>query len=341
MMSVSNGRTLKLFLVDGVPNGLLTAEIMNWTGHVITGPRSRLGELIQRPESRRTGVYFLVGAERGPGIGTQVYIGETDDVTQRLTAHNRPEDKGGKDFWEKVCVVTSKDANLTKGHIKYLESRLIKIAQQAGRCELLNGTDPGYENLPEADRSDMEFFLSQIQTLLPVLGFDFLRETPKAVSGGVINQAGSDTAPFVTTTIDQPSPIFVGDIRKHEITARGQEINGDFVVFKGSKTRAAWEGVDATYTGLFNELVRTGVLAPTADGRHRQFTKDYAFSSPSAAAAIVAGRSANGRIHWTDEKSGLTYGAWQEARVNQALGRPSLGERLLEELNRTPDQKES
>lgn len=54
MMSASNGRTLKLFLVDGVPNGLLTAEIMNWTGDVITGPRSRLGELIQRPESRRT-----------------------------------------------------------------------------------------------------------------------------------------------------------------------------------------------------------------------------------------------------------------------------------------------
>lgn len=146
-MGASNGRTLKLFLVDGVPNGLLTAEIMNWTGHVITGPRGRLGELIQRPESRRTGVYFLVGPELGPGMRTKVYIGETDDVTQRLTAHNRPEDKGGKDFWEKVCVVTSKDANLTKGHIKYLESRLIKIAQLAERCELLNGTDPSRWNV--------------------------------------------------------------------------------------------------------------------------------------------------------------------------------------------------
>lgn len=91
-MSAMSGRTSKLFLADGMPNGLLTAEIMNWTGHVITGPRSRLGALIQRPESRRTGVYFLVGPDRGQGIGTQVYIGETEDVTQRLTAHNRPED---------------------------------------------------------------------------------------------------------------------------------------------------------------------------------------------------------------------------------------------------------
>jgi hypothetical protein len=330
-MSPSNGRTLKLFLVDGVPNGLLTAEIMNWTGHVITGPRSRLGELIQRPESRRTGVYFLVGPERGPGIGTQVYIGETDDVTQRLTAHNRPEEKGGKDFWEKVCMVTSKDANLTKGHIKYLESRLIKIAQLAERCELLNGTDPGYDNLPEADRSDMEFFLGQIQTLLPVLGFDFLREKPKTILNDAPKPVGS-----AVPVAEEPSPLFVGDVPRHGITARGQEINGEFVVLKGSKTRIAWEGVDATYTGLFNELVRTGILVPTADGRHREFTRDYAFSSPSAAAAIVAGRSANGRTHWIDEKSRLTYGAWQEARVNQALGRPSLGDRLLEEFIAAP-----
>lgn len=322
-MSPSNGRTLKLFLVDGVPNGLLTAEIMNWTGHVITGPRSRLGELIQRPESRRTGVYFLVGPERGPGIGTQVYIGETDDVTQRLTAHNRPEGtdgKGGKDFWEKVCMVTSKDANLTKGHIKYLESRLIRMARVAGRCELLNGTDPDYEKLPEADRSDMEFFLGQIQTLLPVLGFDFLRETPKTLSNAPPQEVGS-----AMPAAEEPSPLFAGDVPKHGITARGQEINGEFVVLEGSKARFSWEGGDGGYAGLFNELVRIGVLVPTGDGRHREFSRDYAFSSPSAAAAIVAGRAANGRTHWIEENTRLTYGAWQEARVNQALEKSASG----------------
>jgi hypothetical protein len=316
-MSSNNGRTLKLFLVDGAPNGLLTAEIMNWTGHVITGPRSRLDELIQRPESKRTGVYFLVGPDRGPGIGTQVYIGETDDVTQRLSAHNRAEAKGGKDFWEKVCVVTSKDANLTKGHIKYLESRLIRIAQQAGRCELLNNTDPGYDNLPEADRSDMQFFLSQIQTLLPVLGYEFLRESPKLSL--ITVQDSSTTAAVTANGMEVHSPIFVGDVRKHGITAKGQEINGEFVVFRGSKARLDWEGVDGTYTNLFRELVRTNVIVQTADGLHREFSKDYAFSSPSAAAAVVAGRSANGRTHWIDSATGQTYGTWQEARVNRVL----------------------
>ncbi|MDP9931563.1 GIY-YIG nuclease family protein [Variovorax paradoxus] len=308
---MNKGRTLKLFLVDGIPQGLLTAEIMNWTGHVITGSRGKLAELVQRSEARRAGVYLLAGPDTGTGVGTQIYLGETDDVATRLKLHNRPEDKGGKDFWERVCIITSKDANLTKGHVKYLESRLITVAQAAGRCVLVNGTDPQYENLPEADRSDMEFFLEQIQTLLPVLGFDYLRAAPQAPASKV----SSDTA--VPPSVS-PSPIFIGDVRRHGITARAQELEGEFVVMKGSKARLAWEGVEGSYTLLFEELVKAGVLIPTPDGIHNEFTKNYAFSSPSAAAAVVAGRTANGRTHWVVEGSGKTYAEWQEEQVGQA-----------------------
>lgn len=307
MSAMSKGRTLKIFLVDGTPNGLLTAEVMNWTGHVITGPRTRLPELLQRPEINRTAVYFLVGPESGTGLGTQVYIGETDDAKARLVGHNRPEDKGGKDFWERVCVVTSKDANLTKGHIKYLESRLVTRAKQAGRCELMNGTDPEYDGLPEADRSDMEFFLEQIQTLLPVLGFDFLRVTPPRV----VVAPGTTDAPVV-------SPIFAGDLPRFGITARGQERDGEFVVLKGSRTRLKWEGVASGYDKLFNDLVAKGVLAPTSDGQHNEFTQDYAFSSVSAAAAVVSGRTANGRMHWVIEGTEQSYGQWAAEQVAKA-----------------------
>jgi hypothetical protein len=308
----SKGRTLRVFLVDGTPNGLLTAEIMNWTGHVITGPRSRLTELIQRPEARRTAVYFLVGSDPGTGIGTQVYIGETDEAARRLAQHNKPEDKGGKDFWERVCVVTSKDANLTKGHIKYLESRLITTAREAGRCELVNGTEPEPAGLPEADQSDMEFFLEQIQTLLPVLGFDFLRPRPKLAQGH------SDlTASF---TIHTESPVFVWDVKRYGITARGREIDGEFVVFKGSKARRDWEGAEVSYTKLFHDLLARGILQPAADGQLNEFSVDYAFSSPSAAAAVVAGRPANGRIHWVVEGTKQTYGEWQAEQVSRVTG---------------------
>ena len=308
---MNKGRTLKVFLVDGTPTGLLTAEIMNWTGHVITGPRSRLSELIQRPEVQRTAVYFLVGPDQGSGIGSQVYIGETDDAARRLADHNKPQEKGGKDFWEQVCVVTSKDSNLTKGHIKYLESRLITLAKQAGRCSLLNGTNPDYLGLPEADRSDMEFFLEQIQTLLPVLGLDFLRI--RKTSSMTIAQE------FGQTRSISASPIFVGDVPKNSIRAKGQEIDGEFVVLKGSKARLKWEGAENSYTRVFNDLVKQGVLHPTPDGRLNEFSVDYAFTSASAAAAVVAGRPANGRTHWIVEGSKQTYGEWQDDIVTKTL----------------------
>lgn len=301
---MSQGRSIRLFLVDGTPNGLLTAEIMNWTGHVLTGPRSKLAELVQRPECARTGVYFLVGPDPDNNLRSRVYIGESDDVAKRLKTHNRPEEQGGKDFWERVCLVTSKDQNLTKAHVKYLESLLIGIASNLGRCELVNGTAHDYVSLPESDRADMAFFLEQIRTVLPVLGFDFLRELTKpsapAASGAV--------APV------SRSPRFTLEVPRYRISAQGQEIDGEFFVLKGSKARAEWVGTERGYQGLFKQLVDEGVLV-TDGGEHLLFNDDYAFSSPSAAAAVVCGRAANGRTSWVVEGNGQTYAAWQEAQV--------------------------
>lgn len=293
---MSKGRTLKLYLVDGSPSGLITAEIMNWSGHVITAPRARLPDLLKRPETQRTGVYFLVGPEQAV---PDVYIGETDDVGERLTQHDRPESKGGKDFWERVCFVTSKDTNLTKGHAKFLESRLIRIAKDAGRCQLQNVNKAEYKNLPEADSSDMEFFIEQVQTMLPVLGMDFLRAIPD-----------------LNTT--SGSPDFVAEIKKHGLSAQARQVDDEFVVLQGSKTRLAWEGAKGGYENLFNELVAADVLQLVPEGTHRVFARNYPFSSPSAAGAVISGRSTNGREFWTVKYSGETYGQWQSKAVEAA-----------------------
>lgn len=304
---MSQGRSIRLFLVDGTPNGLRTAEIMNWTGHVLTGPRSKLSELVLRPECSRTGVYFLVGPDPQNSLRSQVYIGETDDVAKRLKQHNRPEDQGGKDFWEKVCLVTSKDQNLTKAHVKYLESQLIGIAKSLGHCELINGTAHEYGSLPESDLADMAFFMEQIRTVLPVLGLDFLRELTKPSS--TATNSGNQSVSM--------SPRFVAEFLKYQVRAVAQEVDGEFFVLKGSKARGSWVGVEGGYKGLFNQLVADGVLQPDGKGL-MAFSDDHHFSSPSAAAAVVCGRSANGRISWTVENTGQTYAAWQDQLVNQA-----------------------
>jgi hypothetical protein len=113
----TSGKTIRLFLVDGSPSGVLTAEIMNWTGHVLSAQRASLVEILRRPEANRTGIYFLVGSDPDRLGQSIVYIGESDNVGDRLTQHNRDE---GKNFWESTCIVTNKDANLTKAHVRYL-----------------------------------------------------------------------------------------------------------------------------------------------------------------------------------------------------------------------------
>lgn len=306
---MSTGRSIRLFLVDGTPNGLLTAEIMNWTGHVLTGPRSKLSELVQRPEVGRTGLYFLVGPDPDNSFKQLVYIGESDDVGKRLKQHNRPEaaegSGGGKDFWEKVCLITSKDQNLTKAHVKHLESLLIATAKAANRCTLVNGTAHDYVALPEADLADMAFFLEQIRTMLPVLGFDFLREPNRPP------KVAAATEPQLM------SPVFKLELPKYGISARAQEVNGEFFVLKGSQAREQWVGTDRGYKALFNQLVEDGVLIPDSSGK-MVFSDDYSFNSPSAGAAVACGRSANGRITWVVEDTLQTYGDWQSEQVNAA-----------------------
>ena len=61
-------------------------------------------------------------------------------------------------------VVTSKDANLTKAHGRYLESRLIALAVQAGRSSSTTAPIRRFRALPEAHASDMDYFIDQLQS---------------------------------------------------------------------------------------------------------------------------------------------------------------------------------
>jgi hypothetical protein len=150
----------------------------------------------------------------------------------------------------------------------------------------------------------MAFFAEQIRTVLPVLGFDFLRDTSKPVT-----PAGDVSA--------SESPIFSLEIPRHKIKARAQEIDGEFFVLTGSIAKASWSPNSHTYRDLYEQLAKDGVLAAHASGS-LQFTADQMFASPSAAAAVVSGRAANGRTAWKIENIGQTYGQWQDEQVSAA-----------------------
>lgn len=293
------GRTIRVFLADGTPTGILTAEIMaSWTGKAIVAPRSRLADLLSRPEVTRTGVYVLSGPDPNDPLRSKVYIGEADSVKARLVQHNADE---AKDFFTRVLVVVSKDENLTKGHARFLESRLIALTQAARRATLANGTAPDFTLLPEADTADMEFFVEQISPILPILGFDFAQ--PQAtISSPAKPESG-------------PTPVF--EMKAVGVTARAVETESGFLILKGSTARAngtqSWE----TYKVLRDSLLERGQLVPTADPNTLSFAEDVAFASPSAAAAVVYAGNINGRVAWKVEGTGQPYKDYQEAQIRQ------------------------
>lgn len=295
------GLTIKLFLVEGTPTGTLTAEIGNWTGKVIVSPRPQLADLAKRPEAKRTGLYCLVGRDPDNPTRDCVYIGETDNLLGRLAEHDR-DAKQKLDFWTRTILIGSKDENLTKAHARYLEARLLAKSRAADRARITNDTSPEPTPLPESDVADMEQFLSHLEVMLPALGFAFLQPAP---------QIGSQ-APVASSA----SPLF----RLHSvgIEATAREIDGEFVVLKGSTARK--EGTPSwTSREQREELVADRKLVDHAtDTTVYVFATDVPFDSPSAAATVVRAGNTNGRKEWKEASTGKSYGDWKELRLKLA-----------------------
>lgn len=263
--------TIKLFLPRGDAKSLRTAEISNWTGKAVAAPRTELDELLAREELDKAGIYILLGSNPQTNA-PHAYIGEAEVLRDRLKQHKT------KEFWVSAIAFTSKDENLTKAHVRYLESRLLAEAAQVKRFTL-DQNQAGGSKLPESDREDMEVFLDRIRQLLPVLGSDIL--TPIAE----------------TSAKNHPGGVLACRIKGLE--ARGQRTANGFVVFQGSaavkEERPSAES-SPYITAQRKQLIADGTLIPKND--HLEFAKDAEFSSPSAAAAVVRGGSANGLTAW-------------------------------------------
>lgn len=264
--------TIKLFLPRGDAKSLRTAEISNWSGKAIAAPRTELDELLTREELEKAGVYMLLGTNPQTN-SPHAYIGEAEVIRERIKQHK------GKEFWVSVIVFTSKDENLTKAHVRYLESRLLTEAANVKRYGLDQNSAAG-SKLPESDREDMEVFLERVKQLLPVLGSDIL--TPIAQP-----TKQTDTVGVLFCTCKGAK-------------GKGQRTANGFVIFKGSTAVSQERPSAATYAYVAQrrkELIADGTLVLQSDGL-LVFTKDVEFSSPSAAAVVIRGGSANGLTAW-------------------------------------------
>lgn len=264
------GKTIKIFLIDGDPNGRMSCELSNWTGKAYKIPRIKIKDCTDRDDLISTGVYLLFGKdEEGKD---QVYIGEAETILKRLNQHLTQ-----KDFWHETIVFISKDENLNKAHIKYLENRLHDIAKNANRYKIENSITPTQSSISESDRAEMEEYIEDIKMLVNTLGhkvFDEKREVKPKQSQELFYIKAARGA-----------------------DAQGEPTSDGFLVFKGSKaTGTTVASITQNFINLRNRLIEERAIVPKDD--YYEFPDDYIFSSPSTAAAMVLGRNANGLTEW-------------------------------------------
>ncbi len=258
--------TIKIFLVHGSPKGLRTAELSNWSGKAVAAPRNELAALLKRAELSNPGVYFLSGVDSDSGDNA-IYIGEAENVANRLKSHS------ATDYWNAVTVFVSKDENLTKSHIRYLEGKLIRHAAETSTSKLMNSANSG-SKLPESDEAEMDIFLQKMLQLLPVLG----------------------VMDFGTSIEGQSREEDILYCKIKGLTASGKRSSGGFTVFAGSQAVLEHRPSATRMRKKREHLVEKGLLK--ADGQHLVFTRDVEFGSPSTAAAMVRGGSSNGLKAW-------------------------------------------
>lgn len=267
------GKTIKIFLIDGDPNGRMTCELSNWTGKAYKIPRIKIKECTDRDDLKNTGVYLLLGKDEEGN--EQVYIGEAETILNRLTQHLNQ-----KDFWNEAIVFVSKDDNLNKAHIKYLENRLFEIASTVKRYKLENSITPTQSSISESDKAEMEEFLDNIKILVNSLGH-------KLFEGKRENQNLSNI-PIQEFTLTNP---------RENANAIGVPTSEGFVVFKGGVfSKTTTPKIPNGLLKIRENLIQTGKAVLI--GENYQLMEDYLFNSPSQAAGVILGKSANGLTEW-------------------------------------------
>jgi len=298
---MSLGKSIRIYLKDGNVSGIKSAEVVNHTIQAMSCPRNKLSELNRDfpKEANRPGVYFLLGEdeENKP----KVYIGEAENVWERLKEHGIK-----KEFWVEVVFYTSKDENLTKAHVKYLESKLVEISKIADRYNLENSNSPSLNSLPLPDKDAMEDFIIYIRLLNGTLGHKFLE--PPIIR---TNTRGNDNLTDITSTINSSENLEL-ELKIKGINAKALQTDEGIVVLKGSEV-ANNESSSYNYTVLRRKLISEEVIVPYQADK-LIFKEDYLFKSPSAAAAVVLGYSINGRDAWKN-KLGKTLNEIEKTKI--------------------------
>lgn len=267
------GKTIQIFLTDGSPRGIKLAEITSNIDLAVFIPRNKINDAVGRQEVNEPGVYFLFG-ESDESSKPLVYIGQSRNCIDRIKKHDQK-----KDFWNHAVLIVSKTRNFTQAHIEYLEELAISMAYEAGRYKLDNGVSPRKIKVPETLEADLLDNFDTIKILLSTLGFPLFEGLGR-------KEKKSENRLFC---------------KGKNAKAEGEYVDDGLVVYKGSTSIVDFAPTTSSgHLLLRKKLIESKVLEKHGDVC--EFLEDYLFSTPSAAAAQIQGRHANGWIEWKDEK---------------------------------------
>ncbi len=266
------GKVIKLFLVDGSPNKRWICELSNWTGIAYKLPRNMVKESENRPELTSPGVYFLFGYDDTKDRPL-IYIGEAEDIIKRLKQHLEK-----KDNWNEALAIISKDTNLNKAHIKYLENQFYCIAKDCDRYTVDNNNIPTKSTVSEAEEAELEEFIHNSKILVNALGHKVFEKL-------------SD----IQSSKQEEAPIF--SVSTGSGKAFGTQTSDGFVLLKGSSIHEI--SAESLNNGIKNKVEQSRESGEIKDGT---LQNDKLFTSSSAAAAFAAGYSISGPQQWKTEK---------------------------------------
>ena len=260
------GKTVTTYLIDGDPKGTQYAFIRNTTCQMFVVPRSNLSYLNTQDKLQKPAFYILLGEDEA--TKPQAYIGETENFRERVKDHDSK-----KAFWQKALIFVSKDADMTKADVQYLEHKAIVEAKKANAFILSdNKQTPKAPNLPEYQQDSMDEFFEYVKFLA-------------AFSGCTIFE------------VSQPKAEHLFYTKGRGCEARGFYSSNGFTVLKGSviatKTAPSFNWKEKRES-MLKEYVAN-------DGDKLILSSDKTFSSVSTAASFCLGGSANGWTEWMDE----------------------------------------
>lgn len=271
---MSFSKTIQMYIFDGNPNGRIMCELSNWNGRVYKISRNELLQFSQREDAQNTGVYFLFGKD--DENNDTVYIGEAEKMIVRLKQHLKD-----SEYWNDCIAVISKDNLLNKAHVKYLENAFYMLAQKSGRYNILNSTVPTCSSVSEYDEAMLQEFISNAKLLVNTLGYKAF----DTIDDSNVNQR------------DEAEYFYIKAARG--ANAKGLIVSDGFAVMKGSIIASSnVPSMSESLKNRRNSLIKKGII-----NENFEFTKDYIFTSPSLAASIVMGRSANGLTEWKNDKN--------------------------------------